>query len=127
LTGEDTARRFCLIDMHAPPGGSPPPHCRDFEEAFVVLEGEIEATSRGVKSVARAGDTIHIPANAPHQFHNKSDQSVRLLCIGLSCWTRRVLHSGGSAGCNPHYRSAKTGRGRSGRVHREGRSAGPEV
>jgi hypothetical protein len=24
LTGKDTAGRFCLIDMHIPPGGGPP-------------------------------------------------------------------------------------------------------
>ena len=81
LAGKDTVGRFCLIDMHIPPGGGPPPHRHDFEESFIILEGEIEATFRGLKSVAGAGDTLHIPANAPHQFHNKSDRSARLLCI----------------------------------------------
>ena len=81
LAGKDTAGRFCLVDMHIPPGGGPPPHRHDFEESFIILEGEIEATFRGVKSVAGAGETLHIPANAPHQFHNKSDRSARLLCI----------------------------------------------
>src|ERR1700683_4865239 len=81
LGGKDTAGKFCLIDMHVPPGGGPPPHRHDFEETFVVLEGEIEATFRGVKSAARAGQTLHIPANAPHQFHNASGQNARLLCI----------------------------------------------
>jgi len=81
LTGDDTAGRFCMFDMHIPPGGGPPPHRHDFEETFSILEGEIEATFRGVKSVVRAGETIHIPANAPHRFHNVSDLPVRLLCI----------------------------------------------
>jgi len=81
LLGKDTADRFCLIDMHIPPGGGPPPHRHDFEETFILLEGEMEATFRGVKSTVKAGKTIHIPANAPHQFHNASDQPVRLLCI----------------------------------------------
>ena len=81
LSGADTANRFCLIDMHIPPGGGPPPHRHDFEETFIILEGEIEATFRGAKSVARAGETINIPANAPHQFHNVSEQPVRLLCL----------------------------------------------
>jgi len=81
LAGKDTAGRFCLIDMHIPPGGGPPPHRHNFEESFTVLEGEIEATFRGVRSLARVGETVHIPANAPHQFENKSDRSARLLCI----------------------------------------------
>jgi len=81
LSGKDTAGRFCLIDMHIPPGGGPPPHRHDFEETFILLDGEMEATFRGVSSTVRAGQTIHIPANAPHQFHNSSDQPVRLLCL----------------------------------------------
>jgi quercetin dioxygenase-like cupin family protein len=81
LSGKDTAERFCLIDMHIPPGGGPPPHRHDFEESFVLLDGEMEATFRGVTSIVKAGETIHIPANAPHQFRNVSDRPVRLLCI----------------------------------------------
>jgi quercetin dioxygenase-like cupin family protein len=81
LDGGDTAGRYCLIDMHVPPGGGPPPHRHEFEESFTILEGEIEATFRGAKLVIRAGETINIPANAPHQFHNASDKPARLLCI----------------------------------------------
>ncbi len=80
LSGKDTAGQYCLIDMHIPPGGGPPPHRHDFEETFSLLEGELEATFRGEKSTVRAGETVHIPANAPHQFHNASDKPVRLLC-----------------------------------------------
>jgi quercetin dioxygenase-like cupin family protein len=81
LSGGETAGRYCLIDMHIPPGGGPPPHRHDFEESFTILEGEIEATFRGEQSVLRAGETIHIPANAPHSFANASREPARLLCI----------------------------------------------
>ena len=80
VRGEDTAGRYCLIDMHVPPGGGPPPHRHDFEESFTVLEGEIEATFRGLKQTIRTGQVINIPANAPHQFRNQSAQAARLLC-----------------------------------------------
>src|SRR5271168_4431844 len=81
VTGDATAGRFSVIDMYIPPGGGPPPHRHDFEETFILLEGEIEATFRGKKSTVGAGEPIHIPANAPHQFHNSSNRAVRLLCI----------------------------------------------
>jgi quercetin dioxygenase-like cupin family protein len=81
LTGNDTDGRYCLISMIIPPGGGPPPHRHDFEESFTILEGEIEATFRGQKSVVRAGETVNIPANAPHFFINSSGQTVKLLCI----------------------------------------------
>ncbi len=81
LSGEDTAGRYTLIDMHVPPGGGPPPHRHDFEEMFTVLEGEVELTFRGEHLVARAGETVNVPANAPHAFTNASGQPVRLLCM----------------------------------------------
>ena len=81
VTGAQTAGRFCVIDMHIPPGGGPPPHRHDFEETFILLEGQIEATFRGQKSTVRSGETLNIPANAPHQFHNASGETVRMLCI----------------------------------------------
>jgi quercetin dioxygenase-like cupin family protein len=81
LKGTDTDGRYCLIDMLVPPGGGPPPHRHDFEESFTLLKGEIEATFRGKKSVVRAGETVHIPANAHHSFTNTSKKSARLLCI----------------------------------------------
>jgi quercetin dioxygenase-like cupin family protein len=81
VSGDDTGGQFCVIDMHIPPGGGPPPHRHDFEETFILLEGEMRATFRGKRLIVHAGDTLNIPSNAPHQFHNASSQPVRMLCI----------------------------------------------
>jgi quercetin dioxygenase-like cupin family protein len=81
VSGADTAGRYTLIDMHVPPGGGPPPHRHDFEEMFTILDGEIELTFRGVGALATAGDTINVPANAPHVFRNASARPARLLCL----------------------------------------------
>ena len=81
LSGRDTAGRYTLIDMHVPPGGGPPPHRHDFEEMFTVLEGSITLTFRGETTVAHAGETVNIPANAPHAFRNTGDVAARLLCV----------------------------------------------
>jgi quercetin dioxygenase-like cupin family protein len=81
VSGADTAGRYTLIDMHVPPAGGPPPHRHDFEEMFTILDGEIELTFRGVSTIARAGETVNVPANAPHVFRNVSDRPARLLCL----------------------------------------------
>ena len=81
ITGEQTDGRYCLIDMRVPAGGGPPPHRHDFEEMFTILEGEIEFTFRGEKHVVRAGSTVNIPANAPHNFRNTSGAPARMLCM----------------------------------------------
>jgi uncharacterized cupin superfamily protein len=46
-----------------------------------VLDGEVELTFRGERMVARAGETVNVPANAPHAFTNASGQPARLLCL----------------------------------------------
>jgi quercetin dioxygenase-like cupin family protein len=81
VTGGDTAGKYTLIDMHVPPGGGPPPHRHDFEEMFTVLDGEVQVTFRGQMLTARAGETINVPANAPHAFTNAGDTPSRLLCL----------------------------------------------
>lgn len=81
LDGSQTGGRYCLIDMHVPKLGGPPPHRHDFEETFVALEGEIEATFRDQTLVVRKGETLHIPANAPHSFVNRQNAPARLLCF----------------------------------------------
>ena len=81
LSGDDTDGRYCLIDMLVPPGGGPGPHRHDFEESFTILEGEIETSFRGKKSVLRVGETVNIPAKAPHSFTNASNNPARMLCV----------------------------------------------
>ena len=81
ISGEETAGRYTLIDMHVPAGGGPPPHRHDFEEMFSVLDGSVEVTFRGETKTASAGETFNVPANAPHVFKNTSQQPARLLCM----------------------------------------------
>jgi mannose-6-phosphate isomerase-like protein (cupin superfamily) len=81
LSGNDTNGRYCLIDMLIPPGGGPAPHRHDFEESFTLAAGEIEFVFRGQTMLIKAGETVNIPANAPHSFKNNSSIPARLLCI----------------------------------------------
>ena len=81
VSGAETAGHYCLIDVHAPADGEPPPHRHDFEEMFNLLEGEPEFTFRGKTSTVRAGSTVNIPAHAPHAFKNASSVAVRMLCM----------------------------------------------
>ena len=81
LRGEDTAGKFCLIDMQIPPGGGPQPHRHDFEETFTVLEGQCVVTFRDRTVTVSAGETANVPANAPHFIHNASNEPAHVLCI----------------------------------------------
>jgi quercetin dioxygenase-like cupin family protein len=92
ISGEQTAERFTLIDMLIPAGGGPPRHRHDFEECFRVLEGSIEVTLRDEPPVRlEAGETVNIPANAPHAFHNPADVTARLLCTAAPAGLERFF------------------------------------
>jgi len=81
ISGDQTAGRYCLIDMLVPDGSGPPPHRHDFEEMFSLLEGELEFTFRGETMTVVAPATVNIPANAPHVFKNASGKTVHMLCM----------------------------------------------
>jgi quercetin dioxygenase-like cupin family protein len=81
VSGQETAGRYCLIDMLVPDGGGPPPHRHDFEEMFTLSEGELEFTFREQTQTICAGSTVNIPANAPHAFKNVSGKTARMLCL----------------------------------------------
>ena len=120
LSGQDTKGQFCVIDMYIPPNGGPAPHHHDFEETFILLEGEIEATFRGKKSIFRAGDTVNIPANAPHQFHNASSKAIRLLCICSPAGQEDFFKEVGDPRRESYHPAAKARCKTTGRVHEEG-------
>ena len=48
---------------------------------FTLLEGEIEFTFRGKKTLIKVGMTVNIPANAPHFFTNRGEPTSRMLCM----------------------------------------------
>jgi quercetin dioxygenase-like cupin family protein len=81
VSGDQTAGRYCLIDMLVPDRGGPPPHRHDFEEMFTLLEGELEFTFRGESRTVHAGSTVNVPANAPHAFRNVSGKTAHMLCM----------------------------------------------
>ncbi len=121
VTGEDTAGKYTLIDMHVPPGGGPPPHRHDFEEMFTVLDGEVQVTFRGETLVARAGETINVPANAPHAFTNAGGYAVAVAVPVRALRAGGVLHPGRPARRHPDAGATAARRRRAGGLHRQGR------
>lgn len=57
-----------VFDTKGIPGGGPPPHKHAWEEIYVVISGEMEATVDGKAKHLRAGDFMHVPANTPHSY-----------------------------------------------------------
>ncbi len=107
VSGSDTAGRYTLIDMLVPQGGGPPPHRHDFEEMFTVLEGEIEVTFRGETTTVRAGETVNVPANAPHRFTNAAASPARLLCMCTPAGQEEFFARDRRPGSHPHLAGSR--------------------
>ncbi len=60
-------------------GGGAPMHRHDEEEAFIVLEGRIEATVDGETLSAPAGYTLRVPSGAAHEFRSVGPGAARLI------------------------------------------------
>jgi mannose-6-phosphate isomerase-like protein (cupin superfamily) len=73
-----------LIFVDAPPGGGPSLHRHDYDEVFVVQEGEATMTAGERQIVVGAGDVVVVPAGQPHGFVNSGSGRLRQIGIHLS-------------------------------------------
>jgi len=83
IGSEQTNGAYALIDMLIPPRGGPPPHSHaNFQEAFYIIDGEIEVITKKKTYPAKKGSYVNIPFNGPvHKFINKTDKTVHILCL----------------------------------------------
>jgi quercetin dioxygenase-like cupin family protein len=71
------ASQFNLMVLQYAPGGMIKEHDHAFEEAFLFLDGEIEAVLDGTTYVLRAGDYCWSGVASMHSFANRSEVPVR--------------------------------------------------
>ena len=82
-TRASTDGAFSFMERILPPGGrKPPPHIHtNCEEAFYVLDGEIEFLLGDDAVMGRPGSFVHVPGGVSHTFGNASAAPSRLLII----------------------------------------------
>lgn len=83
-THAETGGAYCLMEHLVTAAANPPMHVQtDEEEAFYVLEGEIEFEVDGAVIPARAGSFAFVPRGAAHTFRVLSP-TARMLVIASS-------------------------------------------
>lgn len=82
-TQVSTDGAFSFMERTLPPGGrKPPPHVHtNCEEAFYVLDGEIEFSLDDETVIGRAGSFVLVPGGVPHTFGNAAASESRLLIL----------------------------------------------
>jgi quercetin dioxygenase-like cupin family protein len=57
-----------VFEQHGPDGAGPPPHTHPWDEAYFMLDGEMEVLLGERTVVLKKGDFVHVPAGVPHCF-----------------------------------------------------------
>jgi len=70
-----------LIITETHPGGGPPLHTHECEEAHILLEGSTSYVIGDQRFTVTAPYVVKIPANVPHAFVNIGAQLFRLLAV----------------------------------------------
>lgn len=98
-TGEDTGGRYALTDSAVPPRGGPPPHVQHREdEAFWVIEGELEFLVGEGTIKAGAGSFVHVPRGTLHTYENVGAGPARFLTLMVPAGLEKFFEEVGKPG-----------------------------
>jgi quercetin dioxygenase-like cupin family protein len=71
VRGDDTENKYDILEFTAPPGFEAPPHVHQrTEQAYYVLEGELEFKLNEQTVRGRAGDLVRVPTGVSHAVSN---------------------------------------------------------
>lgn len=80
---DETGRAWSLMENIVPKHTGAPPHYHPWDEAYYVVEGEVDFTVDGRSERVRAGDFIYAPADVVHAYSGVSDEPARLLIFDV--------------------------------------------
>lgn len=75
----ETGGAWSLFEEEIPLGMGPPPHRHNWDEAYYVLDGEVDFEIDGEPVKIGAGDFARLPANTVHAFKGASANGARVL------------------------------------------------
>jgi len=70
---------WSLFEEEVPFGMGPPAHHHDWDEAYYILEGEIDFEVDGKPVKSKRGDFNYLPRNTVHGFKGASSTPARVL------------------------------------------------
>lgn len=80
--GSETGGALALVEAIVMPGAGPPLHRHGREdEAFYLLDGELEFQADGTTFIAGAGSWITLAKGSLHRFRNTADHPARMLIL----------------------------------------------
>ena len=79
--GQNTQGQYALVEIACEPEVGTPPHIHGREdEAFYILEGEVQFRLDDQITLATPGTFLHSPKGQKHSFKNTGTTRSRMLC-----------------------------------------------
>lgn len=80
ISSFETNEQFGMFSCDIEPGAGPPMHMHTFEdEAFYILEGEVEFTIGDDVQIAKPGMTVFAPRGIKHRFRGHGDRNSKMV------------------------------------------------
>jgi mannose-6-phosphate isomerase-like protein (cupin superfamily) len=79
--GQYGFKTLSFIITETQPGGGPPLHVHEHEEAHVVLQGKVSYVIGDQRFTVEGPYVVKIPAGVPHTFVNAGTQPLRLIAV----------------------------------------------
>ncbi|MEW2144065.1 cupin domain-containing protein [Micromonospora vinacea] len=91
-TGTDSNGSLGFIEAIVPPGGGPVAHVHfDREEAFYLLDGELEFLDGNETVMAGSGDFVLVPRGIRHRFKNIGSTAAKMVFLFASAGDEELL------------------------------------
>jgi quercetin dioxygenase-like cupin family protein len=75
----DTNSAWSLMEVTLPLNAGPPAHKHSWDEAYFIIDGEVEFMVGERRFAATVGDFLYTPGNLVHGFRGTSVQPARVL------------------------------------------------
>ena len=80
LRGKDNQQNLTLIHSEIQPQNGSPLHTHQgFEEAYYLMEGQLDITLDHHRQIIQAGTLVYVPRHTPHSYFNATDHNAKLL------------------------------------------------
>ena len=88
----ETGGAWSLFEEQVPQGMGPPPHRHDWDEAYYILEGEVDFHIDGAAVKSSAGDFNYLPRGTVHGFKGASPKTAKVLIFAAPAHGSEFFH-----------------------------------
>ena len=88
----ETGGSWSLFEEEVPLGLGPPPHRHDWDEAYYILDGEVDFHIDGESVKSARGDFNYLPRGTVHGFKGASQVPARVLIFAAPAHGSEFFH-----------------------------------